>query len=151
MIHCNCPISCLFPTLAQASTSALPLLHPVQISESSTQLVHMPPVVVLKVTTERVGFTLITLTHARTHTYRRHQTHTSKSMQINPQAEPCYSINVSAPVISALVWSVSDGLETTSPFNWCHAPLLLGNDWSLCWHHHGNCTKTYTYIPVYRM
>lgn len=49
-------------------------------------------------------------------------------MQINPQAEPCYSINVSAPVISALVRSVSDDLEMTSPFNWCHAPLLLGND-----------------------
>lgn len=47
-----------------------------------------------------------------------------KSMQINPQAEPCYSINVSAPVISALVRSVRDDSETTSPFNWCHAPLL---------------------------
>lgn len=140
----NFPISCLFPTLAQASTSSLSLLHPphpvVHISESSTQLVHFPPVVVLKVAPDLRGFTLIIHTHTyipthahvhmRTHacTYQRHQTHTGKSMQINPQAEPCYSINVSAPVISALLWSVSDDLEATSPFNWCHAPLLLDTD-----------------------
>lgn len=111
-----------------------------QISQPFTLPVHFPPVEVLKVTTERVCVcVLITHMHERTrcvythvrahtHTTDRHHTHTDKSMQINPQAEPCYSINVSAPVISALVRSVSDDLETTSPFNWCHAPLLLGND-----------------------
>lgn len=104
-----------------------PPLPQVQISQPSTQLVHFPPVVVLKVTLEQGGgFALITHTH--THITDRHHTYTSESMQINPQAEPCYSINVPAPVISALVRSVSDDSETTSPFNWCHAPLLFGSD-----------------------
>lgn len=140
----------LFLTLAWTTTSAHCYTKPnptiMQISQPFTLPVHFPPVEVLKVTTEHAGgFILITHihtctdarcvcthTHARvrahTHTTDRHHTHTDKSMQINPQAEPCYSINVSAPVISALVRSVSDDLETTSPFNWCHAPLLLGND-----------------------
>lgn len=89
---------------------------------------------------EHQGFALITHMntidshHTHTHTYA----HPGESMQINPQAEPCYSINVPAPVISALARSKSDDLETTSPFNWCHAPLLFGNDWSRCWRHHGN-------------
>ena len=63
----------------------------------------------------RRGLALITHAHTYTHITDRHHTHTGKSMQINPQAEPCYSINVSAPVISALVRIVSDDLETTSP------------------------------------
>lgn len=133
------------------------LHHPkVQISQPSTQPVHFPPVVVLKVMPEQVGVCINhthadrqTVPHTHAHTHKRthitecHHTHTGVAMQINPQAEPCYSINVPAPVISALVRSVSDDLETTSPFNWCHAPLLLGNDRSSCWHHHGNPTKTY--------
>lgn len=76
----------------------------------------------------------VRINHIHTHTRRRQTSHTrgtqawGESMQINPRAEPCYSINVPAPVISALARSVNDDSQTTSPFNWCHALLLLFND-----------------------
>lgn len=131
------PYLCFFSVpLPHQPALPSPLL---QILQSCTHPVHLPPAAVLKVMLEQrlcVGGRFC-INHMHTHLQkcvhvahidRLDDTHThtqsGKSMQINPQAEPCYSINVSAPVISALVRSVRDDSETTSPFNWCHAPLL---------------------------